>query len=224
VLIEVPPGYRAIIRPVSEADRHVLEAVDRVWSKIQEQAPAVPNVIFDLTPGRSSGCSDVGWDQPHPVISINLRPDGPRRRTSTGPEILQGLLHQAAHAIVYEPGKIAPTEGRYHSREYKEAAERLGLDVEPSDPVGKAASGWSVTTLARGTLSRYRSEVDRLSRALAKWEPTAQQKTQQPRESRTQVAVHCSCTPPRKIRAGQKVLDKGGIRCEVCGELFLPAS
>lgn len=211
------PGWVARLVVMSATDDAAVSALETLWGKIRERNERIPAAIFEIGPGRGSLCTGVGWDQRYPVIRASLmRGD----RNATAAEVLQELLHCAAHAIVYEPGKVAPTEGRYHDKSYRAAAESLGLDVEASDPVGGAADGWSITTLARGTLSRYRAEVDRLNRALARWEPTEQQKRQDPRQSRTQVMVQCSCTPPRKVRAGQKVLDKGGIRCEICGELF----
>ncbi len=214
-------GWMARLVAMTTTDDAVVTTLEAVWAATRATNPGVPQVVFEIGPGRESTCSSIGWDQRYPVIQVNLM-RGDRKTTSA--ELLERLLHWASHALVYEPGKVASSEGRYHGKGYKAAAEQLGLGVEASDPIGGAAEGWSVTKLARGTLSRYRPEVDRVSRALGRWEPTSQPKTQEPRQSRAQVMVQCSCAPPRKIRAAQKSINKGGIRCEVCGERFVPAA
>jgi hypothetical protein len=152
----------------------------------------------------------MGSDQP--VIEINLRPGG---RISTAAELLQTLLHQAAHPIA---GSVKASEGRYHHAEYRQAAAGLGLDAQPD------STGWGQTSLASGTRTRYRNELAALDRALAKWEPTDQVKTE--RSSRNGVTLVCSCKPPRKIRirGNPENVNIGDIRCEICEELFVPAS
>jgi hypothetical protein len=203
---------------VTAADDNVLRALDAAWAKVQEQDAGIPSVVFDLTPGREAHCSSVSWDLARPVVQFNLLRDG---RTITGPEVLERLLHHAAHALVYEPGKVTPTHGRYHSSAYRDAALRLGLDVEHNDPEGGAGDGWSETSLAKGALSRYRNEVRRLDRALVAWIPSDTPKSTRDRSSSNASLALCSCQPPRRIRVRESALDKGGIRCEICGELFV---
>lgn len=217
-------GVRIMLLPVSAEDQAVMNALDRTWAKIQAQDDRVPAVVFDLTPGRSSSCISVGWDL-KPVVELNLKPEGPDGPTISGSDILTDLLHQAAHSLEEKRDKPAPSGGFYHPKAYRLIAEHLGLDVAHGDPVGGAGSGWNATTLARGTRSTYRSELDALDRALAKWQPTEQAKTS--RESNNGVVLTCSCDPPRKIRLrgslaprrGEPV-DISGIRCEICGQPF----
>ncbi|MGC1783605.1 MAG: hypothetical protein WA708_13865 [Acidobacteriaceae bacterium] len=202
------------MRPVTAADNHVIQALERMWSKIREQDSRIPAVIFDLTPGASSSCVSVGWDQPTPVVEVNLRPGG---RNSTAAELLEFLLHQAAHSIA---GPVNPksSEGRWHGTTYRVAAEAIGL-VTVRD-----ATGYGATSLAAGTRTRYRSEISALGRALAKWEPTEQVKTG--RSSRNGVVLVCSCGPePRKIRirGNPEKIDITGIRCEICQSPFTPS-
>ena len=199
-------GY-TLVR-VSAEDNAVLRALEKLWSKIREHDSRVPVALFDLTPGRSSGCVSVGWDQLSPVIEINLRPEG---QNSTGAEVLEFLLHQAAHSIA---GPVKSSEGRWHNRAYRDAAESIGLDTAVD------ATGYGATSLASGTRTRYRNELSALDRALAKWEPTEQVKAE--RSSRNGVVLQCSCDPPRKIRirGNPDHLDVTGIRCEHCGQPF----
>lgn len=216
-LIEIPPGYRATLVAVSEQDAAVISALDKLWAKIREQDERIPaSMIFDLTPGRSSSCTSVGFDQPWPVIEINLKdPDG---HTISAKDALAFLLHQASHAIA---GPQMTSEGRYHPRSFADAGVSLGLDVEASDPVTKAGDGWSLTSLARGALTRYRPEVDVLDRALRKWTPTEQPKAKRA-DSRNGVVLACLCVPPRKIRlrGDPAKIDVTRIKCEICGVNF----
>jgi hypothetical protein len=212
---------RTTVVYVTAADDAVLRALDATWAKIQEQNPGIPAPIFDLTPGREMHCSSVSWDLARPVIAFNLIPDG---RKVTGAHLLERLLHHAGHALIYEPGKVAPTGGRYHTAAYRDAALRLGLDVEPNDPAGGAGDGWSETSLAKGTLSRYRSEVGKLDRALNKWTPSETPKTARDRSTSNPSLAMCGCQPPRRIRVRESALDLGVIRCEICGQPFQLAS
>jgi len=91
----------------------------------------------------------------------------------------------------------------------------LGLDVE----FGGRGIGWDRTSLARGTLTRYRAELDQLDRAMTSWEPVSIRKG-----SRRPVKMVCSCSPPRILRTSAGTAAGPGIRCEKCGELFVTAS
>lgn len=212
--IVIPRGYRLVA--VSDLDDAVLAALAAAWAKIREQDSSIPAAIFEIGPGREVACSTVGWDQRTPVIQFNLLRD---ERTLTGPELLERLLHNAAHAVTFEPGKVTATKGRYHTAAYRDAALKLGLDVEPDDPDGLGGDGWSRTSLARGTQSRYKSEVGKLDRALARWSPGDTPKASRRDSGNPEVAV-CSCIPSRKIRVYRSALDKGVIRCEICRSPF----
>lgn len=209
-------SFRVESVPATPQDRAVLTAVDKTWAKIQEQwlasweknpTRAVPGVTFDLTPGRSSSCTSVGWDL-RPAVELNLAPDG---RVVTGADVLTYLLHQAGHSVI-DPA--AGQEGRAHSLAYRETAERLGLEV------AKDATGYGDTSLAPGTRSRYRAELDALDRALAKWAPAEVARGE--RSARNGVVLMCSCEPPRKIRlrGNPDTINVSGIRCEICQSEF----
>jgi hypothetical protein len=209
---------RTTVIYVSAADDRVLQALETAWVKIQEQNPGIASPIFDLTPGREMYCASVSWDLARPIIEFNLMRDG---RKVTGAYLLERLLHNAAHALIFEPGKVAPTSGRYHTVAYRDAAQRVGLDVEHNDPEGGAGDGWSETSLAKGTLSHYRNEARRLDRALAAWTPTETPKTSRSRATANADLALCSCQPPRRIRVRESALDKGPIVCSICGQPFV---
>jgi hypothetical protein len=203
---------------VTAQDDAVLAALERAWTAIRTQDDHIPAVAVEIGPGRGSSCISVGWDQRWPVVQVNLMRDD---RKATGAEVLERLLHQGAHAITHDPDRpVTTTEGRWHSTAYREAADRLGLTANLTSSTA-AGTGWSATSLARGTLTRYRAEVSALDRALQRWEPTQQVKTR--RDSRNPAAATCSCVPPRKIRVQERTLLLGDITCEICQKPFMLA-
>lgn len=194
---------------VAASDVPVYRAITRAWERLQSEDARIPDVVVDLTPGRASSCTSVGWADETRILEVNLRPGGPDSRTVTSAELLTWMLHQAAHGIV---GPVSGQEGRYHGPAYRDAAAAIGLEA------AKDATGYGATDLASGTRTRYRAELAALDRALAKWEPTQQVKAA--RDSRNPVAAVCSCSPPRRIRVNERTLALGEIRCSVCGEPF----
>lgn len=198
-----------ILAPVvAERDEQVARALSRLWERIRAEDSRVPEITMDLTPSRSSSCSSVGWDG-DPIVALNLQRDG---ENLTGRELLEYLLHQAAHGVV---GTVTASEGRFHPEAYRDVAAGLGLDVEYS---GRGL-GWDRTSLARGTVTRYRAEVDQLDRAVRSWEPIAVRKG-----NRGPVKMICSCSPPRILRTSGGTAAGPGIRCEACGKLFAVVS
>jgi hypothetical protein len=214
MMIEIPEGYRAKLWPVTAADDRVLRALDQFWAGIRAQDDRVPAVLFEIGPGRETNCSAVGWDQPVAVLQLNMRRDD---RNVTGREVAERLLHYAAHAIVFNPERPPGMAGRWHSTAFRDAASELGLTAVARDPDSPASgTGWSETSLGRGTISRYRPEIDALDRALAGWEPTEQPKTK--RRDYNQRAAECACG--RKIRVAETTLALAPIVCGRCGQPF----
>jgi hypothetical protein len=212
-------GFRLVRVPgMTAEDLAVVRALDRTWARIRDLDHRVPQAVIEIGPGRESSCVSVGWDQPTIVLQFNLMPSGQKIDASG---LLARLLHQAAHGVAFDPLLPPSTEGRYHSAAYARAAESLGLDVERSGQ-RLAGTGYSETSLAPGTRTRYRTELAALERALAKWEPTEQVKAT--RDSRNPVPFICSCDPPRRLRMNQAQADLGPVTCSICGEPFLPAS
>jgi hypothetical protein len=191
---------------VAESDQGIVRALTRAWDRVRADDTRVPGVVMDLTSGRPSGCASVGWDDPQPVLEVNLQRDG---QNLPGGEVMAWLLHQAAHA---SSGPATSMEGRWHSDGYRDAAQALGLAVE------KGPTGWGRTVLARGSASRYRTEITALDRALKTWEPVPSRKSY-----RGPQRMQCECPEPRAIRVSPGVASKGEILCAVCGKPFVTA-
>jgi hypothetical protein len=190
---------------VPERDQELLAALMGAWERIRAEDPGVPPVTFYLTGGRASSCATASWEEDQPILRINLPHGGTNQ---TGAAIMAWLLHHAAHASA---GSTASSEGRWHSEAYRDAALGLGLIVE------KGPTGWARTSLARGTVTRYRDEVTMINRAMRTWEPVVSRK-----RGREPEGLRCSCDPPRQIRASAGTVARGPIICGVCEQPFHP--
>jgi hypothetical protein len=228
-----------------QRDAEVIAALDSAWARIRAEQPmgTIPPVRWYLTEGRSSGHA-MPWDEPV-TIRLNLQTDDEQNRS--GKDLMLYLLHMGAHAASWQPGKPQTVEGRYHSAEFRDAALKLGLDAEQPMRGGRPSvgSGFSEISLARGTLSRYKSEIGKLDRAMARWKPVKVRA-----KARAPIPLVCECTAetiaaglkarglppdaglskqgtqkiaaPKRIIAPTGVAARGGIVCSDCGAEFKP--
>lgn len=146
---------------MAKTDAPVLAALSSLWRKIREKDSRAPDVVIDLQPGRPSSCGTVEWDTA-PVLVMNLKQGDEKL---TGAQILEWMLHMAAHAASFGD---TGAEGRYHSQAFAEAARGLGLSVSSTRIPG---IGWSPQGLARGTRTRYATEVRAIDRVMRHWTP-----------------------------------------------------
>ncbi len=144
-----------------------------------------------------------------------------RAENRDGQDLIGRLIHWAAHAAT---GKIsAGAEGRYHSRDFGDIAEHLGLKVKEVKGLGfqpvADSDGNTAETLTPLGLRQFRSEIRALDKAMTNWEAMTEDAIGN-RRNRSPVAIACQCTPPRLLRATTGVALGPGIRCEKCGALF----
>lgn len=181
------------------------DAISDTWRAIRRNHPDVAQAAVSVVPGRGSACGSVVWDADTPVLLVGIR------TVTAGPEAILGyLLHQAAHGLVAKAGgHVAGNEGRYHSNDYRDAARSLGLEVE----YASTGTGWSRTRLSDDLGGLYQAQLKQLD--AADWKQPA-------RSERIKIMVHCQCDPPRRLAVSPSVLDRGPIRCDVCGQPFAP--
>lgn len=204
---------------MSKQDDAVTQALDQTWTRIQERVPSVPNAAWYLTAGRSSSCATGPWDSPDAmVLRINLKKDGkPDGENRDGRDVVGQLLHWGAHAAVgINPG----AEGRYHSREFGEVAEKLGLKIKLAPGTGYAPEldPAKSEVLSLHGEQQFRAEIRAVDKAMKAWEPVAEDASR--KRVRAPVGMSCSCVPPRRIYASSGTALGRGIRCDVCSELF----
>lgn len=227
---------------MADRDTEVMEALDTAWTRVRTEAPMgeIPAADFYLTEGHSTWCATATWAEPV-VLRINLQHEG---RNRSGEDVMESLLHLGAHAMSTGGGKSpSQSEGRYHSAEFRDAAKVLGLDAER---VAGKGFGFGEVSMARGTKTRYRSEIAKLDRALARWEAVPVRA-----QSRAPIPLVCNCTPetilaglakrdlpkdtglgkhgtkriaaPKRIMAPSGVAARGGLFCTDCQSEFRPA-
>jgi hypothetical protein len=209
----------------SALDDAVTAALDHAWAKIQKLEPDVPEAKWYLTNGRSSSCATGPWNNPDDlVLRINLKlpkePDESTARNRGAEDILGQLLHWAAHAAT---GISTGAEGRYHNREFGEIAEKLGLEIKYAEglgwaPVPVAVDGRNADLLSAKGQQRFRAEIKALDKAMQTWEPESDDAAR--KTSRGPLAMQCSCTPPRVLRAHPGVALGPDVVCSVCGKPF----
>lgn len=198
--------YRLVA--VAKTDAPVLAALSSLWRKIREKDSRAPDVVIDLQPGRPSSCGTVEWDTA-PVLVMNLKQGDEKL---TGAQILEWMLHMAAHAASFGD---TGAEGRYHSQAFAEAARGLGLSVSSTRIPG---IGWSPQGLARGTRTRYATEVRAIDRVMRHWTPDVLRAGY-----RGPQKMVCACEPPRTLRMNKGVAALGPVTCSICGQKFWTA-
>lgn len=220
---------------MAEASVALIAALDRIWQKIREHHPGVPSVVLLPAPAQRGRHNVLGHFAPlrwqtkhggdhhlHEVVVI-------AEHLNRGAEdILETLLHEAAHAANFEEGiKDCSTTSQYHNARYRERAEAFGLDVTKMPNYG-----WAMTRLKAETKIRYGPEVDELTRVLVHRrapiqprippaDPTTDDDTSDDdaKPSRHLKAV-CECG--FIIRASRRTFESTGISCALCARPFKP--
>jgi hypothetical protein len=117
------------------------------------------------------------------------------------------------------------TSSQYSLRWRKagEIAEKLGLETKYAEglgwaPVPVAVDGRNVDLLSPKGQQRFRTEIKALDKAMQTWEPESDDAAR--KTSRGPLAMECSCTPSRVVRAHPGVALGPDVVCSVCGKPF----
>ena len=207
-------------------------ALSRVWKAIQERHPEVPSVVLLPAPALRRGVlghfAPLRWTARredgrllHEVVVVAEHLD---REPA---DVVETLLHEAAHALNFERGIRDCSRSQYHNKRFKAAAEELGLAVTQVRHYG-----FALTVLTSETAGRYRQVIDDLERVMLH-RRRARPSTTTPGTgtngtktttrddkpvNRNRKAV-CACG--FIIRASRKTLTETTVRCDQCGEPFL---
>ncbi len=131
-------------------------------------------------------------------------------------EVLSTLVHEAAHAILYESiGDGGVTRGYYHRKEFRDTAIELGLDCS----FHNTRYGWTITSWpSEGVPDQYRPAMTILKSlplgAATSLKSGKARKRSTPKSGLLKLV--CSCNPPRNLRACKSVTADGGITCSFC--------
>jgi len=210
----------------------LIDALARIWSAIRKQHPEVPGVVLLPAPNPHRQNNVLGHFAPlrwspkekngqswHEVVVVAEHLNRPVN------EILETLLHEAAHALNFARQIKDCSANQYHNQKFKQAAEELGLSVQQVRHYG-----FAVTSLPPETSDNYLAQIQTLESVLIhrkSFRSTAVAPTGPPDKgggnpgkkpaNRSRKAV-CGC--PHIIRVSRRTVAQTVIRCETCGERF----
>ena len=147
----------------------LVTALARIWGAIRKRHPEVPGVVLLPAPNPHGNANVLGhfaalrWSARkaqdsavvHEVIVVA------EHLNRTPEDILETLLHEAAHAMNFERKIKDCSASQYHNQRFKAAAEELGLVVDQVPHYGFAR-----TCLAPETAPCYQSETETLATVL----------------------------------------------------------
>lgn len=210
----------------------LIQALSAIWTSIRAHHPDVPGVVLLPAPAPSGRMNVLGhfaalrWSPReeggqlmHEVVVI-------AEHLKRGAEdVLETLLHEAAHAMNFARGIHDCSASQYHNGRFKEAAQELGLAVERARHYG-----FALTSLTKSTRDRYERETVELDNVLVQRRTFGQRRPtpggnggvttkedDKPSRARSRKAV-CACN--FIIRVSRKTLAETTIRCDSCGEPF----
>jgi hypothetical protein len=224
----------------------VVALLERVWGRIRENHPELPEVVIITGSGLIGGSKwghfrADGWkadqERRHELfLAGEALAKGAR-------QVLQTMIHEAAHTISKVRGiQDTSRQGRWHNKEFKKAAEELGLEHKAAS--ADSSHGYSFVTLTERTVEKYADLLEELDREikltchLPLWlggsadeddkggEKITGKAPKGEDEKKTQsgpIKATCNCEEPNIIRASRKVLDKRVISCEDCDSVFRAA-
>lgn len=210
----------------------LIAALARVWTSIRSKHPNVPGVVILAAPGSRDQPRVLGhfaalrWSAKakegsrfHEVVVVAEYLSRPAE------DVVETLLHEAAHAMNFERGITDCSRSQYHNRHFKTAAEELGLTVQQVPHYGYAE-----TALPPATAERYQSDIQALQTFLIHRRrllepPTGPGTTggidnDDGLKGPSSRARKATCRCPFIIRVSKKVLASTTIRCESCGQPF----
>ncbi|KIA61250.1 hypothetical protein [Nocardia vulneris] len=198
----------------------LVSALEHTWAAIRSRHPDVPEVVLTVGSGSTGSDLTLGHFAPNRWIrgeyelhELFVGGEGLQRGAA---DVLGTLLHEAAHGVAVTRGiKDTSRQGRWHNERFRGIGEELGLTLNHHPKLG-----WSLTRVPADTERLYRDELDKLAFALVAYRRREPQRRGGRKSSNNGVSAECGCG--RKLRISRSAFEVGGIRCEVCDELFEP--
>jgi hypothetical protein len=201
----------------------LVAALEDAWSAIRTQHPEVPAAVLVVasgSPAKASGSmkwghfADGRWQHGDNTLpEVLVSGEGLNRPAD---KVFTTLLHEATHGLAAVRGiKDTSRQGRWHNKSFAKLAAELGMTTTKDDKLG-----FSPCELTEITAVRYRASITTLAHALRAWRHPEVFEDKQRTNNNNGVTAECEC--PRKLRISLTVFEAGPIRCDLCGEAFLP--
>lgn len=231
----------------SHTGSSVIRVLERVWARIREDHPELPDVVIvtgsGLVESKWGHFRAEGWkikEEGAAVHRHELFLSG-EALAKGADQVLQTMLHEGAHTLARVRGlQDTSRQGRWHNRVFRKTAEEMGLEHRGDKADGK--HGYAYVHVTGSTRERYADLVEELDRSitvvchLPVWmggspddEPgDGERITGKPsregsatRAKSRNVKAKCQCAEPLVISVKPEVLETRAIRCELCEAYFL---
>jgi hypothetical protein len=229
------PGGAPADEPTASA---LVAACEEAWAAIQEHHPELPAAVVVLGSGVERGrLVKLGhWWSGRWVADGKVRGEvllaGEALHLPPA-AVFEVLLHEAAHGLSAARGvKDTSRGGRYHNARFRDAAEEVGLVVEPMPPYGLARTTLSplgeeryTDAIARlGDAMRIARQVEAQTVAGAGQGQGAEGSGAEPGGNRSRTSALAQCGCGRRLRMAPTVLAAGPVLCGLCGAEFAGGS
>lgn len=211
----------------------IIRTLNNVWSDIQQRHPDVPDVMIVTGRRRHKSernllgqhCSDT-WHAHGSDTRLSEVLILGERLAEGAEQVLQTLLHEAAHALAQARGlKDTSNKDRYHNKVFVQLAEELGLQGPPAS-AGPTA-GFNNCVITEVTLKAYSNQVEELKLACKSFVAPAVA-DEVPKAKKPVPKAACQCPEDNEItwtKAYQKKFDSCGfspLLCSICRQPFVP--
>lgn len=206
-----------------------VEALEAAWDLLREIERRIPRAVVTFVDLRSRHRLRGYF-----AYSIWKKRRGEAHEVAFSPELigrtkelLATMLHEAAHAVLYESGHKGGmgSTSYYHTKKFRDQCRDLGLECRFRD----TRYGWAITHWpAAGVPERYEPLLrflrDQLPAGTGGWTPAKRKPRDLPPRGHTRLV--CGCTEDgRAIYVKKTLLEQGGVLCRFCGKEFaLPVS
>lgn len=236
----------ALVKVRERTGSAVIRLLEKVWGRIRENHPELPDVVMVTGIGIGAGSNKWGhfaadgWTAKSETGNVRVHEMFMAGETLAkgANQVLQTMLHEGAHALAKTRGKQDTSrQGRWHNKLFRDMATEMGLEHRAAS--ADKAHGYSFVTLTTDTIAEYADllteleaeihlmvslpgwlggtdEDDKGGELIGKRPPTGESKS-------SGVKLVCRCAEPNIIRASKKVAAKGVLFCRDCSQHFTEA-
>lgn len=215
----------------------IIQELEAAWKAVQGYHPDLPDVIITSSrrrhrsekKTRAQHCAET-WSAGGEKRLAEVTVFG--ERLADGPaEVMQSLLHEAAHALAHTRGiKETSNKNRFHNRRFVALAEELGLEG-PAES-GGTALGYSNCTITEATAKKYELQIKNIENVLNMYVPPAPEEEKEPKKPTAKAQCECPSEKDDEefntitwAKWMQKKLEAYGVLpliCGVCRQAFNP--
>lgn len=215
----------------------LVAALARVWAAIRSRHPDMPGVMLLPAPNPHGNANVLGhfaalrWSarQAKGIATVHEVVVVAEHLNRSPEDIVETLLHEAAHAMNFQRGIKDCSSNQYHNQRFKAAAEELGLVVQQVPHYGFAR-----TSLPPETAASYTEETAALAIALLHRRAIVLAPATPPtpptggddggngedKDNSKGRMIKAVCKCGYIIRASRKVLSATTVSCSGCGGPF----